>query len=608
MNIGRFWRTVRHLSAGQLGRRALCRGREQAMAVLPGLSRNRLDRAAGLLPLPDPASPCLLDAARLVASLQDAVYGGGASDPASGRIEILGQTFDFGAPDAIDWRLSFAEGEAALKRLTLSYMGFAVPLLAAGGDDAVETTATLVRGFDAQCRFDMPGVLRDGWNPYGASHRLINLLAGLALYHAGGKEPSPEAEWEILEHVRLCAVFVRRKLERDVGYNHLMKNLTALAVYAAACPGDSIASEFIRPLDHDLPELIERCVLADGFHAERSPMYHLLALIDVLALRDCAGAGSGREMLNSTASRMTEALGTMAHPDGDIALFNDSWLGEAPRASALTAAGQAVEGFIRLPDAGYVRLGGGYTGDAVLFDSGPCGPDDNPAHAHGDFLSIEASVGGRRFIVDPGVAAYEAGALRAETRSAGSHNGPHMGGVEPIEAWQSFRIGRRGRAHEIRDAALDGMAPLWCAGRHDGYAHVGCEVRRFVGLWPGAALVVCDVWLGPPDFLEASHFLIPGGWNCGGWAGGAASMVFTCEAGGGPNVRIAAPEGHISSVAKATHHVRFGDGRAAHRLALQPAVFGAHRGAALWCGWGGEAGPPNPDEVKSLIGRLAGAA
>ena len=39
---------------------------------------------------------------------------------------------------------------------------------------------------------------------------------------------------------------------------------------------------------------------------------------------------------------------------------------------------------------------------------------------------------------------------------------------------------------------LADVAPLWCAGRHLGEGGDGGEMRRFVGLWPSAALVVCD--------------------------------------------------------------------------------------------------------------------
>ncbi len=207
---------------------------------------------------------------------------------------------------------------------------------------------------------------------------------------------------------------------------------------------------------------------------------------------------------------MARALPVMSHPDGEVALFNDSWIGEAPPAGQVVDLDDTPE-IARLTDAGYVRLGRG--SDAVIFDCGLCGPDDNPGHAHADFLSIEASVGGHRLFVDPAIPTYTAGELRDVSRSAASHNGPHLAGLEPIEFWKSFRVGRRGKATEITSKTLEGVASIWCAGRHDGYAHVGVETRRFIALWPGEAILICDLMQGNFTTESASNFLIPQAWE-----------------------------------------------------------------------------------------------
>ena len=226
--------------------------------------------------------------------------------------------------------------------------------------------------------------------------KLINLLAGLALYHASGNMPAAETEAEILRHVGFCAAFVRRNLERDLQYNHLMKNLTALAFYCAGL--EAMPPEFAF-LGDAVPRALRQCILPDGGHAERSPMYHLLALLDVDALRATGlFAERWQPVLDETRDRMARALGVMSHPDGDIALFNDSWIGEAPPARDV-AGETGPPATARLAETGYVRLGEG--NDALLFDCGPCGPDDNPGHAHGDFRSVELSVAGLRVNATP---------------------------------------------------------------------------------------------------------------------------------------------------------------------------------------------------------------
>ena len=80
-------------------------------------------------------------------------------------------------------------------------------------------------------------------------------------------------------------------------------------------------------------------------------------------------------MLNDTVGRMTAALQAMTLADGEIALMNDSWLGEAPRADAvLRVTRQPV---IELPLTGYVALSEG--GDSVVAIADPAAPTITPA-------------------------------------------------------------------------------------------------------------------------------------------------------------------------------------------------------------------------------------
>ncbi|MHA1107543.1 MAG: heparinase II/III domain-containing protein [Alphaproteobacteria bacterium] len=595
MNPARLWRTIRHLSAAQWGHRLTGRARRVAMSAFPMLAERRLHHAASRLPLPDEARPALRAAAAPVLALQSAVHGADPDGVGAGRFTLQNLNFDFGAPADIDWRGDFHEGANPLRRMNLAYMGYTVPLLARGRADDAEIALAVLRSFEAANGFAAQGVFGDGWNAYCASHRLINLLAGLALYHGKGDAPPADAAAEILDHVRFAAAYVRRNLERDLQYNHLMKNLTALSFYCAGL--ESVPPEFAFLRDA-VPRALRQCVLGDGGHVERSPMYHLLALLDVDLLRATGlYADHWQPSLDELRDRMARALGIMSHPDGDIALFNDSWIGEAPRSQKLIG-DIAPPAPARLAECGYVRLGAG--DDAVLFDCGPCGPDDNPGHAHGDFLAVEISVAGRRLIVDPGVATYTAGALRHETRAAASHNGPHVSGIEPVEFWKSFRVGRRGRAAEITGDGLDGVAPLWAAGEHGGYAPVGIEVRRYVGLWQGRAALICDLWRGPRHGEEASRFLVPEIWTPQSGDGVAFDA-------GGTRVRLEARIGDLGAPLPARHWVRFGIEQPAHAITVAPVQSGGIRRAALWIAWTDDAAPPDDEKLDRLFEALADA-
>ncbi len=590
-DLGRLWRTVRHLSADQWFYRFVVRGRIAAMERFPARMRARIEAAAMRLPLPDPAIPALAGVGELALSLQTAVYGDTWQGARGGRFRLLNRDFDFGAIEAIDWRGDFGDGDNPLRANLLSYMGYAVPLLASGDTDDLAAVARLVGGLESAGDWSSPGVFRDVWNAYSASHRIVNLLGGLALHRrAGGDTDGPGAR-AVREHVRFCAAFVRANLERDIQFNHLMKNLVALSVYGAA--HDSVPVP-LRFLGRAVAASVRQNVLADGGHAERSPMYHALGLLDVRTLR-AAGIFQGKDdaLLADAEARMAGALAAMTLADGDVALFNDAWEGEAPRAADL--APPNGDGVLLLSETGYARLAGG--GDSVVFDCGPCGPDRNPGHAHADFLSVETTVGGVRFLVDTGVPTYTAGAARDSSRSAAAHNGPRLVGAEPIEFWKSFRVGRRGYGRSLDMAGFGGIAPLAAAGVQDGYRHLGVEVRRFVGLWPDTGLLIADLWQGANAADPALDFLIDGAWSAD------ADNRF---GNGGAFVEVCALAGEIAGVANASCWRRFDVERPAHRLGVVPVRSGVTARAAVWFGWGTGTGP-DPATIDDLFARLAAA-
>ena len=551
------------------------------MGKTPKRAWRAIERAAQRLPSVDPGCAQLAPVAGHVLQWQQAVHGPCLHGIASGRFTLLGRTVDFGSLDAVAWRRDLGEGNNALWRMTLSYFGYAPPLLASGEERALQTIASLLRSLERQNPFAAPGVFRDVWNPYSASHRLINLLVGLHLFERAAR-PRPGSAEELaaraalLKHIGLCAAFVARNLERDLQYNHLLKDYVALVVYSCGAGALPTAWRFLHAA---LPACVESQVLGDGGHAERSPMYHALSILDLMVLADAGAldqAASSR--IASCLARMRRALVTMIHPDGDIALFNDSWLGEAPAARLLTdgdAAGRLI-----LANTGYVQLRSG--AEAAIFDCGACGPDDNPAHAHADFLATELSVAGRRFLVDFGVPTYSSGPLRDAARSAASHNGPRFSGVEPLEYWLSFRVGRRGRAYRITDLDCAMATSLWCAGWQDGYARIGATVARCLALYPDAGLLIVDVWRGGEACEAVADFLVSDAWLAHGTrrfeAIGANAVV-----------AVDAIAGALASPVPAQHWPRFGEAKPASRLRVSAQDDGAGRWSAIWIGWGGDA-------------------
>jgi hypothetical protein len=566
MSVGRFFRTVRYLSGEQIAFSVIRRLRHEAWRRSSQI-RGRIAGAALALPVSDMTRPPMAAIADNVFDLQSALNGGTLDGLRAGRLSLLGEELDIGAWKDFQWRADRGEGNSPLRRLTLAYFGWAVPLLATGRADDLERVSAALASLDA-VPWNDAGVFLDLWNPYTASHRLINLAAGLNRHvRAGG---NPAAVERLHRHIRFCAAFIAADPERDLQANHLLKNWTALAVFAATT---SDPSRTFRFLPRRIIRSLSQLVLDDGGHAERSPMYHALAVSDVDLIRASGAVPTLAAPLEDIVGRLRRALVVLTHPDGDIALFNDSWIGGAPKPSIL-AVPAAPPGASALPDTGYVRLGA--EAEAAIFDCGPCGLDLQPGHAHADFLSVEVSLAATRFIVDPGTPTYTAGPLRDRSRSAAVHNGPHIEGSEPIEFWKSFRVGRRAQAGGLycKDLA---QAPLWCAGWHDGYRQQGVEPRRWMGLWPGRGLLVIDLWIGATAVPARTLFLVPGPWIAGAAEG---ALAFD----GPARVRVEALAGHLE-VGRAVWWPRYGSEEPATSLRLRPAENTSPTTAVLFS-WG----------------------
>ena len=550
------------------------------MEKMPRAAARRFAKAAKAVPLLDPATPELAAVTEHVCQLQRAVHGRWAKGVPQGRFTLLNQTIDFGGLEQVEWRRELGEKNNRLWRMNLSYMGYLVPLFEHDAMSALPVAQSLIASMSEQNPWSSEGIFRDVWHPYSVSHRVINLLACLRLLHEQAPEVAHEAHL-LTDEIRLGGAFILGNLERDLQYNHLLKNYVCLAAIASAAP----RSGFARTVLASTRASIEQQFLPDGGQAERAPMYHILSLLDLRILRDSGAiAPDTQPLVEKVATASEIAVAAMVHPDGEVALFNDSWLGEGPPAvEAVPGLALTPERPLRhvLSDAGYARLASG--GDSVVMDFGPCGPDDNPGHAHADFLSLELSVSGRRLLVDTGVPTYSEGRQRDVSRSAAAHNGPIRAGLEPIEFWGSFRVGHRGYAH-----ALPVADEMSFAAWQDGYIGHGTAIARAMKLLPGRGLLICDAWAGAPAGTAMTHFLVSGEWRVEGNVAYAGDVT----------ARLQAIGGTLAAFEPAEHWLRFGEARTAHRTTLTPEPARDLQVASLWIDWGEPAEAPLDEEER----------
>ncbi|HVS08837.1 MAG TPA: alginate lyase family protein [Planctomycetota bacterium] len=446
----RFLRSVRHTRPAQLAHRARLiakrRALERAGASLPWRARPLAERGPAMHP--EPPRPSFAPRRDLVEQRGGELW-----------LRCAGRRLRFTLP--LEWRPAGWDQGTRLSLLHLHYMEW----LEALDDDACRRAILdWIEGNPPYGR----GYWLDAWNAYALSIRCVVWMQQLAARDALRASPAVET---ILRSLSSQLAFLERNLELDIGGNHLIKDSKALAWGGRFFTGPEAERWSARGAELLARELGEQ-VLADGMHFERSPAYHDQVLADLLECRTVLPPGALRERLDEKLDSMARVSAELAHPDGFTSLFNDGGLHMArtPRDvlalyGRLRSRDPEPRPHVLLPEAGYFGLRG--EDSFLLADCGAIAPDHLPAHGHADMLSFEWSTGGRRVIVDPGVATYDPGGDRARSRSAHSHNTLTVGDAEPCELYASFRAGRRARTRLERCEAF-GPA-LAIEGSHDGF-------------------------------------------------------------------------------------------------------------------------------------------
>jgi uncharacterized heparinase superfamily protein len=405
------------------------------------------------------------------------------------------------AGPSIDWNCPGPEPKHQLWRMNLHYMEYL--------EEAIDADwERLVNDWIVANPSKGRGAWKDSWNSYTISVRCVVWMQEIARRGARLKDDVVrEVEASLVEQL----LFLEQNLETDIGGNHLIKNIKALILASAFFEGPAAN----RWRAHGLALLageIATQVLRDGMHYERSPSYHCQVFADLLEIRHVLGDSFPLAALDGALQRMARAIGDMAHPDGAVAQFNDAGLTMAfypieclDAYGRLSEALPAPASLFAFPDAGYFGL---RTRDVYFVaDCGRVAPDDLPAHGHCDVLSFELSLGGVRFIVDPGVFEYIAGERRQLSRATASHNTLTLEGFDQADFFGSFRCGRRPNV-QVREST--GCAEkLVFEGSHDGFIRLPgrpVHVRRFEANNEG--LVVCDKLEGSTDRAASLGFLL----------------------------------------------------------------------------------------------------
>jgi uncharacterized heparinase superfamily protein len=449
--------------------------------------------------------------------------GGSAADELrQGRLTLLRQTRAMALPDG-DWML----GERRTDRLWAITLHYHQWLAQAAREPAARPLVdTWINDWLERCDITAAGARDLAWNSYAIATRLGWWAA---IWRAMGNGALLSRKRQFLNSYWRQAEHLSRHVEWDLRANHVMRDAVGLLWAGRFLQGDRPR----RWLEQGTALAVEQArqqVLPDGGHYERSPMYHRHVMHDVATAATLAMDRAAAEELRSVHARMDEFYRHVVHPDGRIALFNDSALGQG-ECPAMPASSRPM-GAVWMADTGMIVFHGQTW--TVFFDVGAVGPDEQPGHAHADTLSIECSCGGSRLLVDPGTFGYDDDETRRYDRATASHNTVTIDGADSSEVWHIFRVGRRARVHDIQfEPRANGFnAHAW----HDGYGSLpggGVHRRRLSVEGPMMRIEdriegrgrrrVEGGWLIGPDWHVAGA--IPGGWRLEGPGGGVSVEI-----------------------------------------------------------------------------------
>jgi len=364
-----------------------------------------------------------------------------------------------------------------------------------------------------------PGT-RDTWDPYPISIRVVNWIKWMLLLDGAGvpKAASSGAgstPARILDSLAAQLRLLERRLEFDIGANHLMANAVALAIgglFFGGDEGDRWANKGLALLFREIQEQVRD----DGGHYERTPTYHAVVLeqlLDVLNVWTVFPEGvphkwcDARPRLERKALAMLEWLDAMIHPDGGVSFFNDATFGAAATRDelfdyaerlGLAPARTTFGGVHRLDATGFFRLTSEDGRTVVLLDAGAPQPRYQPGHAHSESLSFELSRDGGRVFVNSGVSIYEPRLERLWERQTAAHNTVRIDEAEQSELWASHRCGRRARVSEVGER--DG----WVYATHTGYRFLPGRPRhrRKIRVTDGSVEIIDSIEGGGEHLLE----------------------------------------------------------------------------------------------------------
>lgn len=310
-----------------------------------------------------------------------------------------------------------------------------------------------------------------GWEPYPTSLRIINWIK----WHWLTNGLSEKAKLSLWNQVRWLA----NKPEYHLLGNHLFINAKAL-LFASAYFKSDFNSFYYKKAISILGNELNEQFLNDGAHFELSPMYHSLAMEDLLDLINISDKLPYNFPVKKIREKYTKGmywLSTMKYDNDELSHFNDCANGIAPTFTdlenyenklSITREPLIKNSFYYHKESGFIIYNDDKT--HLIADCGKIGADYLPGHAHADTLSFELAVNKERVIVNSGTSLYGNSKERHFQRGTSRHSTVQIDNENSSEVWSSFRVGRRAVTFNTRiEPTTNSKCLVHFQSSHDGY-------------------------------------------------------------------------------------------------------------------------------------------
>jgi uncharacterized heparinase superfamily protein len=392
-----------------------------------------------------------------------------------------------------------------------------------------------------------------GWEPYPTSLRIINWTK----WHWKTNLLSERAKISLWNQIK----YLESRPEYHLMGNHLFINAKAL-LYACAFFKLQKDTRIYKAAISIINEEINEQFLEDGAHFELSPMYHSLAmedLLDLICISNLLPSNFPKEVIVEKFKKGMQWLQTMIYANEELAHFNDCANGIAPKFNNLV--NYASELGIILPTLDVPKFSYHKSSGFVVYkdncfhliaDIGKVGPNYLPGHAHADTLSFELAIKGHRVIVNSGTSVYGSTKERLRQRGTSAHSTVQIDNQDSSEVWSGFRVANRAVPFDINvNYSTDGLISF--SASHDGYKRIlASPIHKREFIYSNTSWEINDQISGIGNQVVSRYFIHPD------IEISKAENNFLLSKNGEVIVKLSLESSHDAVICESTYHDKFG--------------------------------------------------